>query len=188
MDLAAAAGVTAEDRVLDIGSGLGGPARLLARQVGCHVVGLDLTPELCEVATDLTRRVHLEDRVEIRQGDALDLPFDDGSFDLAWTQHASMNIADKPRLYAETRRILRPGGRLALFDIIGATDGPLHLPVPWAEDASVSALIPTDELRTILTEAGFTIRTWDDLTEDAAAFYPALPPCRPRRRPSGSTC
>ena len=94
---------------LDIGSGLGGPARLLARRVGCQVVGLDLTPELCEVAADLTRRVHLEDRVEIRQGDALALPFDDGSFDVAWTQHASMNIADKGRLYAEAPPGAAPG-------------------------------------------------------------------------------
>jgi ubiquinone/menaquinone biosynthesis C-methylase UbiE len=102
--LADAAEVRAADHVLDVGSGLGGPARLLARRYGARVTGIDLTPELCAVAADLTRRVGLDDRVEIRQGDALDLPFDDATFDVVWTQHVSMNIADKDRLFGEMRR------------------------------------------------------------------------------------
>ena len=137
--LAEAASITADDRVIDVGSGLGGPARYLARVHGCHVVGVDLTQELCDVAADLTRRVGLSDRVEIRQGDALALPFPDGSFDVAWTQHVSMNIADKAGFYAEMRRVLRPGGRLAFFDLLSGPDQPIHFPVPWAEDPASSA-------------------------------------------------
>ena len=140
IDLAAAASIGESDRVIDVGSGLGGPARYLARERHCHVVGMDLTQELCDVATDLTRRVGLSDRVEIHQGNALGLPVADESFDVAWTQHVSMNIDDKAGFYAEMRRVLRPGGRLAFFDLLAGANKPIHFPVPWAEDATSSAL------------------------------------------------
>ena len=172
--LADAAAITAEDRVIDVGSGLGGPARYLARDRHCHVTGVDLTPELCEVAADLTRRVGLADRVEIRQGNALDLPVRDGAFDVAWTQHVSMNIADKAGLYAEMRRVLRPGGRLAFFDLLSGPNQPIHFPVPWAEKPASSALATTDETRALVTDAGFEIRVWEDLTTEAVAFYASL--------------
>ena len=172
--LANAAGVTAADRVLDVGSGLGGPARLLARRFGCRVVGVDLTAELCDVANDLTRRVGLDDRVEIRQGDALALPFEAETFDLAWTQHVSMNIADKPRLFAEMHRVVKPGGRVAFFDILAGPNQPIHFPVPWANDASVSFLASPDETRSLLAAAGFAVRVWDDVTAEAAEFYASL--------------
>jgi ubiquinone/menaquinone biosynthesis C-methylase UbiE len=172
--LADAAGITADDHVLDVGSGLGGPARLLAGRYGCRVTGVDLTQELCDVATDLTRRVGLSDRVEIRQGNALDLPFDDGSFDVVWTQHVSMNIADKTGLYGEMRRVARDGGRLAFFDILAGPVQPIHFPVPWAEDKSVSFLATAAETRDAVERAGFSVRVWDDLTADARAFFQQL--------------
>jgi ubiquinone/menaquinone biosynthesis C-methylase UbiE len=172
--LADAAAITADDHVLDVGSGLGGPARLLARRYGCRVTGIDLTEELCDVARDLTRRVGLSDRVEIRQGDALDLPFDDGSFDVVWTQHVSMNIADKATLYGEMRRVVKDGGRLAFFDILAGPEQPIHFPVPWAEDASVSFLASADATRTEVERAGFTVRVWDDVTAEAQEFYAQL--------------
>ncbi len=172
--LADAAAITSADRVIDVGSGLGGPARYLARERACHVVGVDLTPELCEVAADLTRRVGLSDLVDIRQGNALDLPVPDGSFDVAWTQHVSMNIADKAGLYAEMRRVVRPGGRLAFFDLLSGPNQPIHFPVPWAEDPTSSALATTGETRDLVTDAGFEIRLWEDLTTDAVAFYASL--------------
>ncbi len=172
--LADACAITSDDRVIDVGSGLGGPARFLARDRGCHVVGVDLTPELCDVAADLTRRVGLADLVEIRQGDALDLPVPDASFDVAWTQHVSMNIADKAAMFAEMRRALRPGGRLAFFDLLAGPNKPIHFPVPWAEHPSASALATTEETRAFVTAAGFDIRIWEDVTGDAVAFYAAL--------------
>jgi len=172
--LAEAASITVDDRVIDVGSGLGGPARYLARVHHCQVVGIDLTQELCDVATDLTRRVGLGDRVEIRQGDALALPFADGSFDVAWTQHVSMNIADKAGMYAEMRRVVRPGGRLAFFDLLSGPEQPIHFPVPWAEDPASSALATVAETRDLVAAAGFEIRTWEDLTADAVDFYASL--------------
>ncbi len=172
--LADAASIGAADRVLDVGSGLGGPARLLSRTYGCEVVGIDLTPELCEVASDLTRRVGQADRVTIRQGDALDLPFPDGSFDVAWTQHVSMNIADKAGIFGEMRRVVRPGGRLAFFDILAGDVPSLRFPVPWAEDESLSFLATPAETRRLVEEAGFEVRTWEDVTADAIGFFDAL--------------
>lgn len=172
--LAEAASITTDDRVIDVGSGLGGPARYLAQAHHCQVVGIDLTQELCDVAADLTRRTGLSDRVEIRQGDALALPFADGSFDVAWTQHVSMNIADKVGFYTEMRRVVRPGGRLAFFDLLSGPEQPIHFPVPWAEDPASSALATVEETRALLTDAGFEIRLWDDLTVDAVAFYASL--------------
>ncbi|MGZ8763371.1 MAG: class I SAM-dependent methyltransferase [Acidimicrobiia bacterium] len=183
--LADAAGITATDRVLDVGSGLGGPARLLARRYSCHVVGIDLTAELCDVARDLTRRVGLDQQVEIRQGDALELPFGDGEFDVVWTQHVSMNIADKARLFSEMRRVVKPGGRLAFFDILAGPEQPIHFPVPWADDGSVSFLVTADATRRLVTEAAFDVRVWADVTEEAKQFYAALSAAAPTPTPLG---
>jgi ubiquinone/menaquinone biosynthesis C-methylase UbiE len=183
--LADAAEVRAADHVLDVGSGLGGPARLLARRYGARVTGIDLSPELCAVAADLTRRVGLDDRVEIRQGDALDLPFDDATFDVVWTQHVSMNIADKDRLFGEMRRVVKPGGRLAFFDILAGPEQPIHFPVPWATDASTSALASPDQTRAILDSVGFSVRVWEDITQEALDFYRQLADSPPTPSPLG---
>lgn len=170
------------------GSGLGGPARYVARVRHCQVVGTDLTQELCDVATDLTHRVGLGDRVEIRQGDALALPFADGSFDVAWTQHVSMNIAGKAGMYAEMRRVVRAGGRLAFFDPLSGPEQPIRFPVPWAGDPASSALATVAETRDLVASAGFEIRTWDDLTADAVDFYASLAAGPLPTRTSACTC
>ncbi|MGB3736066.1 MAG: methyltransferase domain-containing protein [Ilumatobacter sp.] len=183
--LAEAASITADDQVIDVGSGLGGPARYLARTHHCHVVGVDLTQELCDVAADLTHRVGLTERVEIHRGNALALPFPDDSFDVAWTQHASMNIADKDGLYTEMRRVLRTGGRLAFFDLLSGPEQPIHFPVPWAEDPTSSALATVEETRDLLADTGFEIRLWEDLTADAVAFYASLADGPPPNRHLG---
>ena len=112
--LAELLGLTGSERVLDVGSGLGGPSRFLAWRYGVRVSGVDLTAEFVRVAEMLTRRTGLVGQVDYRQGDALDLPFADASFDVVWSQNAAMNIADRDRLYREMRRVLKPGGRLAL--------------------------------------------------------------------------
>lgn len=183
--LAEAAGVSEDDRVLDVGSGLGGPARLLARRYGCHVTGIDLTQELCDVAADLTERMGLAGRVRIHQGDALDLPLEDGSIDVIWTQHASMNIADKVGLFTEMRRVASVDARLAFFDILAGPESPIHFPVPWAEDPAVSHLASVNETRDLVSEAGFEIRVWDDLTRDAVEFYQGLADTPPTPQPLG---
>jgi len=170
-EVAEAAGIGPGQRVLDVGCGIGGPSRYLAAARGCEVTGLDLTQEFCDVATMLAERTGLTDRVSYRQGDALDMPFEDASFDVAWTQHAAMNIADKPRLYAEMRRVLKPGGCLAIYDILAGPAGPIHFPVPWAHEPSISFLATPDELRALLTGAGFQVKSWRDTTAAAADWF-----------------
>jgi SAM-dependent methyltransferase len=124
----------------------------------------------------LTARSGLSDRVVFRHGDALALPFPDAAFDLAWTQHSSMNIADKRRLYTEIFRVLNPGGRLALYEIMAGSGAPLHYPVPWARDASISFLSTPDDVRTLLAELGYREEVWEDVTERVGAASRTQPP------------
>ena len=167
LELARLVTPTADLEVVDIGCGIGGPSRFLAARFGCRVTGIDLTNEYCQVATMLAERTGLSDRVRYRREDATATTLPDESADLVWTQHASMNIGDKPRLYAEMFRILKPGGRLALHDITAGSEGPVHFPVPWARDASISFLITGDEMCSELERAGFRGLHWSDVTVEA---------------------
>jgi MPBQ/MSBQ methyltransferase len=171
LELAAAVQAKATDRVIDIGCGLGGASRVLASEYGCRVSGVDLTPDYCRAAKAMAQWVGLEDKVEYKIGDALDLPFPDGSFDLAWTQHASMNIADKARLYSEAHRVLKPGGRFAIYDILQGPGGPVHFPVPWARQPVISHLVTPEEMRRLLEGAGFEILSWRDVTADGRDWF-----------------
>src|SRR2546425_5450361 len=139
--LAQLAGLEGSERVLDVGCGIGGPSRYLASRFGCHVVGLDLTPEFIATAEMLTRRTGLADKATYRQGNALDMPFPDASFDLVWSQNAAMNIADRDRLYGEMRRVLTPSGRLALQDVAAGAGGGPDFPPPGASDKNTSFLL-----------------------------------------------
>jgi len=152
--LARVAGVTADARVLDVGAGIGGPARFLARRYGARVTALDATPRFCRVAEELTRRTGLADRVDVVQGDALALPFDDAVFDLAWTQAVGQNVADKGRFVEEMRRVVVPGGRVAMFEIVAGPGGPLVYPVPWADTSEQSSLGTAEELQGPLEAEG----------------------------------
>ncbi len=165
--LLAAAQAASNDHVLDAGSGIGGTARLLAAGYGCRVTAIDLTAEYCDTARWLNGLVNLEDRIEVIEGDVTDLPLPDADFDLVVSQHVQMNIADKSRLYSEARRVLRPGGRLALWDATAGPRQPVLFPVPWADIPERSHLVTPDELATTLQDAGFALEVWNDLTEFA---------------------
>jgi len=170
VDLAKLLGLGASDRVLDVGSGIGGPSRYLAHTYECTVVGLDLTPEFCAVARVLAERTGLAERVSYRQGNALDMPFEDEAFDVVWSQNAAMNIAERDRLYREMARVLRPGGRLALNDVTAGEGGAPHYPVPWARESSTSFLLTAEMTRKRLEAAGFRVIVWEDTSAPALDF------------------
>jgi ubiquinone/menaquinone biosynthesis C-methylase UbiE len=174
LELARAAGLDAAKHVLDVGSGVGGTSRCLAKEFGCRVTGIDLTEEYCRVAAKLSAKTGLAHLVDYRQGDATQLPFDDQTFDVVWTEHVAMNIPDKARLYQEMHRVLKPGGTLAIYDVLAGPSGPVLFPVPWARAPDTSFLVAPDELRKLLEEADFTITDWSDTTEAARAWFVAL--------------
>jgi ubiquinone/menaquinone biosynthesis C-methylase UbiE len=170
--------------VLDVGAGIGGPARFLAARYGARVTALDATARFCRGAELLTRGAGLADRVEIVCGDALALPFADHTFDLAWTQAVIQNIADKPRLLAELARVVRPGGRVALFEVVAGPGGSLEFPVPWGDREEQSWLITAHELRELLDRGPLIVTTWNEgqaaleAVATAARSLPA-PPAKP---------
>jgi sarcosine/dimethylglycine N-methyltransferase len=173
--LAELAEITADDHVLDAGCGIGGTARFLADQYKCRVTAIDLTEEYCEIARWLNRLTGLADRIWVRHGSVTNLPFADASFDVVISQHVQMNVADKPRLYAEARRVLVTGGRLAIWDIVaGDSAEKLDFPVPWADRPELSHLVPAGHLRAFIEEAGFVVEQWNDLTDDAAKLMTAI--------------
>jgi SAM-dependent methyltransferase len=174
VDLAARLEIQPDALVLDVGSGLGGPSRYLAKNYGCRVTGIDLSESYIEAARYLAQLTDLSEQVDYVQGNALALPFHDDSYDLVWTQHVAMNISDRATLYEEIHRVLRPGGRLAIFDVVAGTEGALHFPVPWARDPSSSFLISPNGLRTFLDRLGILTRSWTDRTAEGVAWFDAM--------------
>jgi len=174
-ELASFAGVKEGWRILDVGSGLGGPARVFASQTKCHVTGVDITKEFCDAATLLSTLTSLEDVTEFCHADATALPFDNARFDLAFTIQVQMSIEDKERFYAEIFRVLRPGGRFAFQDIMSGPGGEIVLPVPWATRRESSFLVAVDDLRAILHKRGFHIEKLDDISAEALAWRKRQP-------------
>src|SRR5688572_11986485 len=158
------------DHILDIGSGLGGPARYVASRFGCAVTGIDLTEEFCDVARHLSRLLSLEARVRFEVGDALKMPFADASFDGAYSMNVSMNIADKGALCREVHRVLRPGGWLVLSELAKGGGGDLDYPTPWAASARTSFLSTPEETRSGLVAAGFDVIRLHSSVEETRAF------------------
>lgn len=164
------AGLADGMQVIDLGCGIGGPARAIAHHFGCKVTGVDLTEEFCAVARTLTERTGLQDRVEIYHGSVLDLPFEDGTFDVVWMQHVALNIPDKAGLYREAGRVLRPKGKAALYEVLAGRQPVVHFPVPWTSDATLNFLVRERELQAHLDSAGFVSRIWEDSTQETTDF------------------
>ena len=172
-ELAKLAGITAEMAVLDVGSGLGGPARFLAGAYGCRVTGIDLSESFVDAARYLTERTGQSDLVSFKTASALELPFDAGLFDAVLLQHVAMNISDRARLYREIRRVLKSGGTFATFDVVLKSGDP-HYPVPWARTPAASFLLTATATREAIEPAGFRTLTWQDDSKVAAAWFAHL--------------
>ncbi|WP_133647055.1 class I SAM-dependent methyltransferase [Paraburkholderia flava] len=171
IELAQALHLDKATQVLDIGSGLGGPSRYLASHYGSTVRGIDLSPSFVDAATFLAEKTGLADQVTYQCANALALPFEAEAFDVAWTQHVAMNIADRSALYGEAFRVLRRGGRFAIFDVVSVSDEPLHYPVPWASTPDTSFLVTADQMRAVLLEQGFSVESWTDSTAAGIEWF-----------------
>jgi len=157
--------IGAEDRVLDIGAGLAGPARMLAASPGCHVDCIELSPDYCVAAALLNRLTGLGDRIEVHEGSALDMPFADASFEVAWMQNVGMNIADKRKLYGEIRRVLKPDGRFAFQEMVAGEGLASYFPLPWATDPADNLLVSAEEMRALLVDSGFRADYFEDVSD-----------------------
>lgn len=186
LEIAAHLALAPESRVLDIGSGLGGPARALAELHGCHVTGIDLSPAYCAAAAELSDWVGLGDKVAFQAGDATCLPFADASFDAAFTIHVAMNIAAKDRMYAEAHRVLKHGGRFVIYDILQGEGGEVLYPVPWARTSAISHLATAAQMGSLLEAAGFDLLEMVDTTQESADWFSQMPsaPAGPAQQPN----
>jgi len=164
-------GFTPDMHILDVGCGIGGSTRRLAHATGCRVTGIDLSDEYIDTAQRLTELLHMQERVTFHAASALDLPFDDDFFDGIWSLQMNMNVEDKLGWLEETYRVLKPGGRAVLYEVCGNRNAPLHFPVPWAQDSSMSFLVPPDSFRDVVTSAGFEVEVWNDKTDLAKKAF-----------------
>jgi SAM-dependent methyltransferase len=182
--------IRSDTEVLDIGSGIGGPARMIAARYGCRVIGVDLTPHFVETARALSVMCGMDERVRFEVGSAVALPFPDASFDLALLLHVGMNVPDKAALFREARRVLREGGTFAVYEVMRAGDGDLAFPVPWAETPDLSALEPPQGYRDAAEAAGFRIVSEENRRDVALDFFARIQSRMPRpvrHRRSGCT-
>lgn len=162
--LARFAGIAPGMRVVDIGCGIGGPARTLAAEFGCRVTGVDLTLEFVRVATLLTERVGLADACRFVHGSATALPLEDSPFDAAWSQNMMMNVEDKAAFFREAARVLAPGGTFAFEAVVAGNGEPVHLPAFWAAEPALNFLVSADTLGSLLADAGFEAIHIEDTT------------------------
>ncbi len=158
-------------QVLDVGCGIGGAVRYVAHRVGCRAIGIDITPEFVEAARTLSEAVDLHDRTDFDIGSALAMPYETDSFDAVISIHAAMNIADRETLYREMARVLKPGGVLALYDVMRQGEGDLLFPVPWADSPAISHLLTPEETGALLEQAGMEVTLAEDRTAMAVTFF-----------------
>jgi ubiquinone/menaquinone biosynthesis C-methylase UbiE len=174
LELAEQMKLGANSHVLDIGSGLGGPARTLGETYGCRVTGIDLTQAFCDAATAMSDWVGLGKLTSFKQGDSTNLPFPDKRFDAAMTIHVAMNIAAKDKMYAEARRVLKPGAIFAVYDVLQGEGGDVLYPVPWAREPSISHLAKPEQMKSLLAGAGFNVLRVEDSTDESQKFFEKL--------------
>jgi len=170
-ELITESGINIDSKILDVGCGIGGPARMIAFETGCKVTGIDLTEDFIRTAKLLSELVNLDELTEFICADATKLPFNDESFDIVWTQHAQMNIKEKEKLYSEIFRVLKKGGKFVYYDIFSTGNEPLYYPLPWAEESTISHLIKVQDYADLLKETGFKEIKTTDKTERSINFF-----------------
>lgn len=159
------ANFTPNMNILDVGCGVGGSTRRLSHETGCHVTGIDLSDEYIDAAERLTQLLNMQDCVKFNAASALDLPFEDNTFDGAWSIQMNMNVEDKLGWLQEIYRVLKPGARAVLYEVCGNKNTPIYFPVPWAQDSSMNFLIPQEPFRDVITSAGFKVEVWNEKTD-----------------------
>ena len=163
--------LSATSQLLDIGCAIGGAARYLANEHGCKITGIDLTPEYIEVGHELNERLGLADKINLKVASALDLPFEDQSFDYALTMHVAMNIKDRAGMYSEAARVLKPRSIFLIYDIMKMGDEPVLYPVPWAATSETSHLVNAGDMQILLADAGFEVLEVEDRTPFALDVF-----------------
>jgi len=171
IELAEQLNLDAAHRVLDIGAGSGGTARYLAARFGCRVIGIDLTFSYAALAAELAKHVGLSDQAAFGCANGAKLPFEKERFDIAWTDHIQMNIPDKSQYIKELRRVLKPGGKIALHEVFTGDQGDPYLPAPWSSDPSTSFVISADQMKTHLSQMNFKVLEWQDVTEISSQWF-----------------
>jgi len=167
-------GFSSDMHILDVGCGIGGSTRRLSQETGCCVPGSDLSDEYIETAERLTQLLSMQERVKFHACSALDVPFSDNHFDGVWSLQMNMNIEDKLTWLKEVYRVLKPGGRAVLYEVCGSKNTPLYFPVPWAQNSSMSFLLPPDSFRDVVTASGFDIDVWRDKTDLAQQAFASV--------------
>jgi len=167
-------GFTPEMHILDVGCGVGGSTRRLSHEAGCCVTGIDLSNEYIDAAERLTQLLDMQERVKFHAASALELPFEDNTFDGAWSIQMNMNVEDKLGWLKEVYRVIKPGSSAVLYEVCGNKNTPVHFPVPWAQDSSMSFLVWPGPFRDVITSAGFDIAVWNDKTDLAQQAFSGM--------------
>ncbi|MDH5612115.1 MAG: class I SAM-dependent methyltransferase [Gammaproteobacteria bacterium] len=162
---------TPDMHILDVGCGVGGSTRRLSHETGCLVTGIDLSDEYIDAAERLTQLLNMQERVKFHACSATALPYDDNTFDGVWSIQMNMNVEDKLLWLQEVYRVLKPGCRAILYEVCGHKNTPVHFPVPWAQDGSMSFLVPPEAFRDVIKAAGFDITVWNDKTDLAQKAF-----------------